>query len=64
MLTVIHCSGLCNNLKETMNKMFNFRYKMAQTTFLQAEILRKDIEGYEDEVETFAAVGIRDSRER
>ena len=39
-------------------------YKMAQTTFLQAEILRKDINGYEDEAETFAAVGLSHSRER
>lgn len=29
-------------------------YKMAQTTFLQIEILHKDITAYEDEVETFS----------
>ena len=28
-------------------------YKMAQTTFLQAEILSKDICAYEDEIDTF-----------
>ena len=29
-------------------------YKMAQTTFLQIEILSKDICAYEDEIDTFA----------
>ena len=29
-------------------------YKMAQTTFLQAEILSKDICAYEDEIDTFS----------
>ncbi len=37
---------------------------MAQTTFLQAEILHKDAAAYEDEMETLAAVGVKASQER
>jgi TANK-binding kinase 1 len=38
-------------------------YKMAQTTFLQSEILNKDICAYEDEIETFA-VAVNCSQEK
>jgi len=38
-------------------------YKMAQTTFLQAEILSKDICAYEDEIDTFT-VALKSSQER
>ena len=36
---------------------------MAQTTFLQAEILSKDICAYEDEIDTFA-VALKSSQVR
>lgn len=38
-------------------------YKMAQTTFLQAEILSKDICAYEDEIDTFA-IALKSSQEK
>ncbi len=39
-------------------------YKMAQTTFLQAEILRKDVSAFEDEISSFAVASGSITRER
>ena len=39
-------------------------YKMAQTTFLQAEILQKDVAAYEDDISSFAVASGSLTRER
>ena len=52
------CQPVINHLTEILADW----YKMAQTTFLQTEILHKDIAAYEDEIETFA-VAVKSSQD-
>ena len=53
------CQPVVNQLTEVLADWF----KMSQTTFLQTEILHKDIAKYEDEIETFA-VSVKTSQEK
>ncbi|TRY61517.1 hypothetical protein TCAL_11508 [Tigriopus californicus] len=53
------CQPVVNQLTEVLADWF----KMAQTTFLQTEILHKDITKYEDEIETFS-VAVKTSQDR
>lgn len=52
------CQPVINHVTEILADW----YKMAQTTFLQTEILHKDIVAYEDEIETFA-VAVKSSQD-